>query len=166
MWMDSIYFILAFGAIAFLTYVASKYFAGKTKRAMSGKYINIIETVSLGLDKHIHLVRVEDQFVLIASTAKTIEFLTNVKIEGFEEKEPLSSNTGNVFDFKSLFEKYVNSYKGKRSGKGSSKENIFASSKSESTEMPEENVFKSNLNKMKEITGVMYKRGNEDGDGS
>ena len=163
MWLlNAIFYILAFGAIAFLAYVASKYLGGKSKKVMSGKYISIIETVSLGLDKHIHLVKVEDQFVLIASTSKTIDFLTTLELKGFNENNSLTGNENGIFDFKSLLDKYVNAFKEKRSGKGSDKKNVYSSGDFTDS-VKGSNVFKSNLGKLKDITGELYKKGKENG---
>jgi flagellar protein FliO/FliZ len=142
--------MLAFGSILFLSVIFTRLLAGKTKRAMKGQYINIIETVSLGLDKQLHLIRIDNQFVLIATAGKSVEFLSNIDIDNFTEEE-MSSSGQSAFDFKALFEKYVQVYKDKRTGKS-----LDNSTKGE--------TFKGNLSRMRNITGVMYRQGEIDGD--
>lgn len=163
--------MLAFGSILFLAVISTRLLAGKTKRAMKGQYINIIETVSLGLDKQIHLLKVDNQFVLISTAGKRVEFLTNIDMNNYGEQETASNNLG-AFDFKSLFEKHIQAYKDKKSGKSAdstikgddgkigenagNREFAFTANGGEK--------FKSNLGRIKTITSVMYKQGELDGD--
>lgn len=139
-------FILVFGSVIFLAYVTTRYVANKTSKAMKGKHISIVETLSLGVDKKLHLVKVSDQYVLIASTSKNIELLTSIEIEdtkGVNEEE--STNTQNTFDFKAFFEKYMNLYKNK-------KINIIKREKSDSSiNSLEGDKFKVNLDRLKSI---------------
>ena len=151
--------IIALGSIIFMSYVATRYIGSKTGKIMRGKYINIIETVSLGIDKQLHLVRVEEQFVLIASSGKNIEFLTTIKMDKFATDEPQGNS--NVFDFKNIFEKYLQSLKNKKDNKTNAKERSYA------VEEPVEgDVFKSNLNKLRAITMKKDRQGEENGDES
>jgi len=104
--IEGLLFLLAFGSILFLAYVTTRLVAGKAARVMKGRYIEIVETVSLGMDKKIHLVKVDKQFVLIATSGKNIEFLTNVTLEDYEDLEKLEKKNNN-FDFKAFLEKYM-----------------------------------------------------------
>jgi flagellar biogenesis protein FliO len=157
--------LLAFASVLFLAYVVTRLIAGKTKKAMGSKYISIIDTINLGLDKHIHLIKVENQYLLIASFGKSIEFLTNVKIEDYNQEEDEKGN--NIFDFKSVLDKYVNVYKEKRSEKAAQKRKKASVQDIESKiEFTEKSIFKSNVNKLRDITDDLYKKGREDGDDS
>ncbi len=77
---EVILFLLGFGAILFLTYVTTRYLAGKSGKAMKGKHLSIVETISLGADKRIHLVKAGEKHILISSTSKSIEYLTELEI--------------------------------------------------------------------------------------
>ena len=109
--LQIILFLLGFGSILFLTYVTTRYIAGKSNKAMKGRNIQIVETVSLGLDKRIHLVKAGNQYILISSTSKNIEFLSNVNIEETDSKTPEVPGLQNVFNFKELFDKYTGAYR-------------------------------------------------------
>jgi flagellar protein FliO/FliZ len=104
-------FIIGFGAILFLAYITTRFIAGKSSSVMKGKYINIVETVSLGMDKRLYLVKVGGQFFIIASSGKTIQFLTSVDMSDFEELEEIQAEK--VFSFKNFFSKYLQAYKAK-----------------------------------------------------
>lgn len=110
-----ILYLMGFCTLLFLTYVTTRYIGGKQSRAMKGKNINILETVPLGMDKRIHLIKAGKQYVLIASTSKTIEFLTIVDLEdSASEQEMITKEEGSLFDFKSIFEKYASTYRTKK----------------------------------------------------
>ncbi|HHV98993.1 MAG TPA: flagellar biosynthetic protein FliO [Clostridiaceae bacterium] len=115
--IEGLLFILAFGAILFLAYITTRLVAGKATRAMKGQYIEIVETVNLGMDKKIHLVKVDKQFILIATSGKNIEFLTNVTLENYEDPEK-HEKKNNTFDFKAFLDKYIqfnkNNYTGEK----------------------------------------------------
>jgi len=155
--LQGLLFILGFGSILFLTYVTTRYLAGKSNKAMKGKYINIVETVSLGLDKRLHLVKVGEQFFVIAIAGKSVEFLTDIKLDTYDNDEDVQ-NEG-AFNFKGLFEKYIQNYKLKK------KEDL-------ENEKNDKNLiselqgfsFKKNLEKLKEINGRMGRRVEKDGD--
>ncbi len=155
---EVILLLLGFGAILFLTYVTTRYLAVKSNKAMKGKHLSIVETISLGTDKRIHLVKAGEKHILVASTAKSIEFLTELSI-GEEEvsNDPAVQGIQNVFDFKSLFEKYMNVYKNKK--------NISFRPESD---LPANNTegerFRFNLEKLKNITQKINTQIVKDGD--
>lgn len=141
-----ILYLIGFCSLLFLTYVTTRYIGGKQNRAMKGKNISIIETVSLGMDKRIHLIKAGNQYVLIASTSKTIEFLTVVDLESAaSEQETIIKDNMGLFDFKSLFEKYANTYRNKKEGSGKTQEDETP------RDIPEERSFKFNLDRMRTI---------------
>ena len=140
------FFILSFGAILFLTYVTTRYLAGKSSKAMKGKHLSIVESISLGTDKRIHLVNAGEKHILIASTSKTVEFLTDLSIgEEKASNDTTVQGAQNVFDFKALFEKYMNMYKNKKSISFRPETDILANN-------AEGEKFKFNLEKLKHIT--------------
>lgn len=156
--MSILYVLLALGSILFLAYVTTKYIGGKSRKASRGNYIQVIETISLGLDKQLILVKVGEQFVLLSSSGKNIQFMTNIDLEEYE-KDNSSVNDNSVFDFKGLFDKYLLGFKDKKNSKYVEKdldENQFQST--------EGHTIKSNLNRLKNMTGLMNKKAKKDGD--
>ncbi len=134
--------VIVFCALLFLVYVTTKYVGGKAAKAMRGRFINIVETVTIGLDKQIHLLKVGDQYILVASAGKSIEFLTTLELDE-AEVEAVSENAG-AFDFKGIFDKYLQNFKapgnsGARTARGGNESKV------------ESEIFKSNLNRLKTI---------------
>ncbi len=156
--------LLAFGSILFLAVVFTKLVASKTKRSMGGKYISVVETLSIGMDKQIHLVKAGESFVLIASAGKTVTYLTTLELDTYDE-ENATGSTNNMFDFKSLFDKYIQAYKDKKTGKRVDKVGAVSSKEADDiTNTVEGDVFKKNLQKLKTITRITRKQGKLDGD--
>lgn len=153
--MKGLLFVIGFGAILFLTYVTTRYVAGRSNKAMKGKHINVIETVSLGMDKRIHLVKAGGQYVLIATTSKSVEFLSAVSIPEEDDGEVEAAgipNLQNVFDFKSLFEKYVNSYKTNKTAKAGKSAGAAQEIEDAAAGGAGKEGFRSNLDRLRSIT--------------
>ncbi|MEN2776581.1 flagellar biosynthetic protein FliO [Acetivibrio clariflavus] len=142
-------FAIVFGSIIFLSYVTTKFVANKSGRAMKGKYINIIETVSLGIEGRLHLIRVGEDFILISSSGKNIQMLSKVSINDYSEE--ISSENVSSFAFKEIFERYIQNFKGKQ--------NIEKNIKSE---VIKDNIkddrFQRNIEKLRKITAEKGKR--------
>ncbi|MCR4434487.1 MAG: flagellar biosynthetic protein FliO [Clostridiales bacterium] len=136
------------GSILFLVVITTKYIGNKTKKAMKGQYISIIESVNIGLDKQILLLKAGDEFVLIASAGKSIQYLTTVKLNEYEENESLQQN--NVFVFKDFFEKYLKNFNAKKNEKADL--NI---GKKEYDGQSGKSAVKENLNRLRAITSKL-----------
>ena len=150
--------LIGFCALLFLTYITTRYIGGKQNKAMRSKNISILETVSLGMDKRIHLIKAGNEYVLIASTSKSIEFLTTINIDESEpEQETIPQEHINLFDFKSLFEKYVNTYKVKKENNDIAPENETAWNITGNSD------FKSHLSKLRTIVQKNVLQVNENG---
>lgn len=142
--LQVVFFLIVFGSVVFIAYVATKYIGVKASKSMRGKYIRILESVSIGLDKQLHLVKVADQYILISSSGKNIEFLTTVNMEPVEEETENDNIQG--FDFKSIFDKYLSGMKNIQLKKNTD----FA--KKDDPNLIKEHVFKNNLNRLRNIT--------------
>ena len=152
--------LVGFCLLLFLTYVTTRYIGGKQNKAMRGKNISIVETVSLGMDKRIHLIKAGDQHILIASTAKTVEFLTTVSLdEETAGQETDVYETGNPFDFRVFFEKYADMYKAKKD-----KTNETAAQNTATRDIPENRDFRSNLGRLRSIVQKSSVHVKENGD--
>lgn len=147
--------LFGFISILFLAYITTRFIAGKANNPMGGKYITILDTVSLGTDKRLYLAKVGDSYVLIASTAKSIEFLTEIKLDA-EELESLPQQETGTFSFGSLLDRYLQRQKDKKSvgTSDNSKEAVTSS---------QGNTLKKNLSKLRELYNRSGKDGGEDG---
>ncbi|MGE5613908.1 MAG: flagellar biosynthetic protein FliO [Bacillota bacterium] len=152
-----ILYLTGFCALLFLTYVTTRYIGRKQVKAMKSKNINVLETVMLGIDKRLHLVKAGNSYLLIATTPKSVVFLSTVDIEESEENEESEEEKEVRFDFKSIFEKYAGIYKIKKE-KNENQEYDFPQG------MVEEKKFKSNLARLRTIVNRSHYQEKENGD--
>jgi flagellar protein FliO/FliZ len=158
--LQTLYILLAFGSVLFLAVITTKYLGRKSKKAAKGQYISIIETISLGMDKQIHLMKVGDEFVLVATAGKSINYLTTIKLDASEVEEKTAKNEGN-FEFKGFLEKYIQGLKKKTEKK---KEEPEISSM-DTVKSSGGDVFKSNLSRLRSLSENKIDKQNSEGRG-
>ena len=153
-----ILYLVGFCSLLYLAYIATKYIANRQNKAMRSKNISVVETVMLGTDKRLHLVKAGKDHILIATTSKTVEFLSKVELDEETEREDESSENNTPFDFKSIFEKYSGLYRSKKTKNPAESE----------YEAPQDDAFghdfRSNLGKLKSIVGSNKYKVKENGD--
>jgi len=59
--ISAVMFTVVFGSVLFLAYVTTKFIGTRTNKIVKGKYIKIIETVNLGFDSRLHLVKAGEE---------------------------------------------------------------------------------------------------------
>lgn len=101
---------LIFCCVLYLAYVASRFIGKKFAAAGRSRYINVVERVSLGLDKHLFLVKVGAEHYLFMSGRKDFRLVAKVAVdkEVAEEQGQDDQPNESVFDFREIFDKYVN----------------------------------------------------------
>jgi len=155
--LEGLLYIIVFSCILFLAYVTTRFVAGRSIKAMKGKYMNVVETISLGMDKRLHLVKVGEQYILISTSGKSVEFIKEVRLKDFEETAAEPAPSGS-FDFKSFFEKYVQLYRDKKITKKA------GSNPDGSTEGEHTGRIKNNLNRLREINQRISAQVKNDGE--
>lgn len=70
--------ILILGCVCFLAYVMTKFVGKKSMNIMKSKYMKVVDSLSMGFDRTIYLVRVGQQYVLMYSSTKGFEFICNI----------------------------------------------------------------------------------------
>lgn len=145
--VSGIAYVLVFGSILFLAYVTTKYVGKKTNVIMKGKHIKVVETVSLGFDSKLYLVKVADEFMLISSSGKNVKMLKTVEIN--EQGVDVNIIKPNNVNFKDFFQKCLGNFKPKENGKKTKdiNENIAKGN----LENFKEKKIKRNLKKLKEF---------------
>jgi flagellar biosynthetic protein FliO len=104
--MKILYFVIVFGIIILLAYFSTKVI-GKRVSGNSGKYMRIVDTLFMGADRTLLIVKVKDEYLLMSSSGRGIE--TVKELDGFKE-EPAGTGSG--------FEEYLNNYSGWKLSKG------------------------------------------------
>lgn len=79
-----IYLIIIFLIILGASYYLSKFIA--KKNSVKNKHMKIVETLSLGYDKNIHIIKIGETFFLVSSTQKGINLLDRLSKEEMDKE--------------------------------------------------------------------------------
>lgn len=96
--------IITLGCVIFLAYVMTKFVGKKSMNMMKSKYMTVVDSLSMGFDRTIYLVKVGEQYVLMYSSTKGFEFICNVDSGKIDPNSIQDTNTQNksfskYFDF-------------------------------------------------------------------
>lgn len=138
---------LIFGCVLYLAYIVSRFIGKKFSAASHSRHMQVVDRVSLGLDKHLILMRVGSEHYLFLSSRKDFKMVAKVAIDKNDAEEPVKDNIPgeSVFDFHEIFDKYVNRGMKKT---GISRKNSDTAEPSEKSEIMKENI--SRLKQMQE----------------
>ncbi len=151
--------ILIFIVVMAILLLTTKYLAYKSKKMMKGNYMNIVESLSLGVNNRLHLVKVDKEFFIISASNKNVEFLARVNISDFSEKE-IKNPISEVIDFKAILKKNITNFNfGKPNTRNKANSSEFSDGKTEdenySAKPINNDVFKSNLERLRHLTNSM-----------
>jgi len=109
--------ILIFGSILFLAWVTARIVGKKASASMQSRHMQVVEQISLGLDRRLILVRVGTEHFLFLAGKKEFRQVARVKLDDTQEQELSEikpSGDGPVFDFRRVFDRYIHSGDGKK----------------------------------------------------
>ncbi|QNU68399.1 flagellar biosynthetic protein FliO [Ruminiclostridium herbifermentans] len=158
--LDYIYAIFAFIIVFGLLIFSTRFLSYKSKKVLNGKYMQVIESLSLGVNNRLHLIKIDNEFFLISATNKNVEFLTKVNIGAFKEEE-IKNPITEIADFKSVLKKYTNfnfSSKKENESQDIFKQDIRSSGENQESDL----IFKNNLKKLKNLTNTINGQRSED----
>lgn len=162
---DYFIFIAAFLIVIFLLLFTTKYLAYKSKKMLKGNYMHIVETLSLGVNNRLHLIKIDNEFFVISTTGKSVEFLAKVNINDYEEEE-IKNPISEVIDFKSILKKNINGFgfvnkEDKKADKDTSAEAGVRKSVNSTVTNTNVDIFKKNLSRLRNITDSINDKGLE-----
>ncbi len=150
--------ILAFIVVMVLLLLTTRYLAYKSKKMLKGNYMQIIETLNLGTSNRIHLIKIDKEFFIVAASNKNVEFLSKVSINDYQEQE-IKNPISEVVDFTAILKKYTNGL----SFGSKAKEKVPEPSQNENENDNNNVVFRSNLEKLKNLSNSMNNHRSENG---
>ena len=131
--LEIVFFVFIFACILFLAYITSKFVGKRGSARYRSKHIEIIDSINLGTDKQLLIVKVVDEYFLLAKSAKNIEMMTQLHIEA-----DISSSDDPVHNFKTNFKNLLE------------KQIHLGKAKKENEKVP--GSFRYNLNKIKDFS--------------
>jgi len=151
------YFSVIFAVIVVLALLllTTKFLAYKSKKMLKGNYMQIVESLSLGVNNRLHLIKVDKEFFIISATNKNVEFLARVNINDYEEEE-IKNPISEVIDFKAMLKKYMNGFNFSNQSKKETQEEVASvvGQRPQGTDQMQNSdiTFKQNLEKLKHLT--------------
>jgi len=92
-----------------LTYLASRWYAGKMKHSVAGRHLKVVDRVALGSGCALIVVQAGDKFYLLGQGDKNIRLIC--ELDAFTPE--LYETLGNQTSFQQLFEVFMKKTKGK-----------------------------------------------------
>lgn len=112
--------LIALGSICFLAFIMTKFIGKRSAGMMKSKYMQVIDSLSMGFDKTIFLVKIGEQYVLMSSSVKGFEFICNLEsgmVDAMLRENPPERN-------KDGFAKYFDFFKVNQNAENSGKNNV------------------------------------------
>ncbi len=106
------FLIVVFIGILYLAYLSTKFLAKTRINAARGENIKVIESVFVGGQASIQLIKVGEQFFLISAGKDKVVFLTEVKSDGIIEDIDREKNSS--FYFEKYLKEYINKLRNKK----------------------------------------------------
>jgi len=110
MFWDALGLVIVFGSVLFLAYITTRFVGKSAARKMKGKNLEVVETLKLTVDKQLYIVRAGDKYVLLSTAGKSIQFLSDIKVDENSLLEETEVETG-ISEFKGLLDKYLSTVK-------------------------------------------------------
>lgn len=139
-------YVLIFGAILYLAYIAARLVGKKTSASIQSRNMQVVEQISLGLDRRLLLIRVGSEYFVFLCGKKEFKQVARVNLDKDEiqEQEEVKSTDSPVFDFRQIFERVTRIPKDKREQMKNPQQNDEAN-------VPEKNVVRSNIRKLEQM---------------
>ena len=102
--------------VLFLAYVVTRFMGLKYMNNLKGKNILVVESISIGLDKMLYIVKIGRQYFLISSSGKSINFLSEIDATNISLEDLDKTQGQQMFDVNS-FAKYLDFFKAKQDKK-------------------------------------------------
>lgn len=150
-YLDYLVYLIVFALIIAAMVFLTKYLGYKTKKMQKGNYMSIIETLSLGVNNRLVLVKVENEFIILSVNNKSSEFVTKVNIHDYEEQDE-ANPFSEIIDFKAILAKNITKLGSRKKQSSSDNTNTSAQESAQANNTStEKNTFRSNLDKLKKI---------------
>lgn len=106
------FLIIVFIGVLYLAYLSTKFIAKNRINALNGENIKVIESVFVGGQASVQLIKVGEQFFLISVCKDNVNFLTEVKADGIVIDKAEEGNQ--VLSFEGYLKDYISKFKNKK----------------------------------------------------
>lgn len=104
--LDVLGLLLIFGSVIFLVYVTTKLVGNVAARTMKSNNMEVIETLRLGVDKQLYIVRAGERYILLASSGKSLDYICELDLDQ-ESLQNQNRQQAGTSEFSNVLEKYL-----------------------------------------------------------
>ena len=96
--------LIIFSAVLFIAWLTTRLLGRKMAGASKNKLMSVVETLQVGLDRYLYLIKTGDRFFLFYNTRKGMELVSEIKIdeEALAARDEASGSNG--FNFRRIFD--------------------------------------------------------------
>ncbi|HPU45374.1 MAG: flagellar biosynthetic protein FliO [Clostridiaceae bacterium] len=99
--------LIIFSAVLFIAWLTTRLLGRKMAGASKNRLMSVVETLQVGMDRYLYLIKAGDRFFLFYTTRKGMELVSEINIdeEALAAKDE-ASGSGSGFNFKRIFDFY------------------------------------------------------------
>lgn len=141
--------LIVFAAVLFVAWLTTKLLGKKLSGSSKNKTMKVVETLQIGMDRCLYLIKAGNRFFLFNASRKSLELVSEIEIDEDALADPTDTgNKASVFDFKRIFEFYSGLGKKGKSAEPKDDTNILE----EAVGKSDTGGLLKNINKLKKIT--------------
>ena len=114
-WWQVVLYLALCGAVVYLAYFTTFLYAGNAKKYNKCKYLSIVDSLSLGPDKWLHIVKAGDEYMLVSACGKTISLVSKLDEQAFKNQST-EQNSVKPFNFSAVLGKVISKTDSKKDG--------------------------------------------------
>ncbi|MCL2058740.1 MAG: flagellar biosynthetic protein FliO [Oscillospiraceae bacterium] len=101
---EILFILIVFVCILFLAYVATRFIAKRASGRMKSRHIEIVDTLSVGADAQLLVVKVGGEVFLASKSQKQISLLTKLALTSLDIQESAAQTPGFADSFRTVLE--------------------------------------------------------------
>lgn len=114
-WWQAVLYLALCVAVVYLAYFTTSLYARNAKKYNKCKYLSIVDSLSLGPDKWLHIVKAGDEYMLVSACGKTICFVSKLDEQAFKNQS-VEQNPVEPFNFSTVLRKVISKTDLKKDG--------------------------------------------------
>ena len=113
---EILFILIVFFCILFLAYISTRFVAKRSSGRMKSRYIEIVDSLGVGADTQLLIVKAGGEFFLAAKSQKQISLLTKLALTADELQDVANSAPNFADSFRAVLEGKLARVRGKRGG--------------------------------------------------
>ena len=101
---EIVFILIVFVCILFLAYIVTRFVAGRASGRLKSRHIEAVDTLSVGTDAQLMIIKVGEEYFLVSKSQKQFAFLTKLELTSGDVEEAAVQTTSFAGSFRSVLE--------------------------------------------------------------